>query len=100
MKVFDLYPIYILGLTFQTPISAPSNYLTLSLRGLGFDTFETNLIVTPSRVLHVVDMLALTYVDEVFRKLTFISMMGQLWALPFLIFMNMLDISGINKWVA
>jgi len=100
MKDFDLWPLYILGLTFQTPMSAPSNYLTLSLRGLGFDTFKTNLLVIPSKVLHVVNMLALTYAGEVFGELTFISLIGQLWALPFLIFLNFVNINEINKWVA
>lgn len=100
MKDFDLWPLYILGLTFQTPMSAPSNYLTLSLRELGFDTFKTNLLVIPSKVLHVVNMLALTYAGEVFGELTFISLIGQLWALPFLIFLNFVNINQINKWVA
>ncbi|KAE8450784.1 hypothetical protein EG329_005697 [Mollisiaceae sp. DMI_Dod_QoI] len=100
MKDFDLWPIYILGLTFQTPMTTPSNYLTLSLRGLGFDTFKTNLLVIPSKVLHVINMLALTYAGEVFGELTFTALIGQIWALPFLIFMNIVDINGINKWAA
>lgn len=100
MKDYDLWPIYILGLTFQTPMSAPANYLTLTLRELGFDTFRTNLLVIPSKVLHVVNMLALTYAGEVFRELTFVSLIGQIWALPFLIFINLVDINQINKWTA
>lgn len=31
IKDFDLWPLYILGLTFQTAMQTPSNYLTLSL---------------------------------------------------------------------
>jgi hypothetical protein len=100
MKDYDLWPIYILGLNFQTPMSAPSNYLTLSLRGLGFDTFKTNLLVIPSKVLHVITMLALTYAGEVFKELTFTALIGQLWAFPFILFMNLVDINGINKWWA
>jgi hypothetical protein len=100
MKDYDLWPIYILGLTFQTPITAPSNYLTLSLRGLGFDTFKTNLLVIPSKVLHVINMLGLTYASEVFGELTIISLIGQIWALPFLILINIFDINEMNKWVA
>ncbi|KAE9981006.1 hypothetical protein EG328_011907 [Venturia inaequalis] len=100
MKDFDLWPIYILGLTFQTPMSTPANYLTLSLKGMGFDTFKTNLLVIPSKVLHVVTMLGLTYAGEVFGELTFTALIGQLWALPFLIFLNLFNINSINKWFA
>jgi hypothetical protein len=100
MKDYDLWPIYILGLTFQTPMATPTQYLTLSLKELGFDTFKTNLLVIPSKVLHVITMLCLTYAGEVFGELTFTALIGQLWALPFLIFINLVDINGINKWIA
>ncbi|RFU23815.1 hypothetical protein B7463_g12523, partial [Scytalidium lignicola] len=100
IKDFDLWPIYALGITFQTPMSTPSAYLTLSLRGLGFDTFKTNLLVIPSKVLHVITMLGLTYAGEVFGELTYTALIGQIWALPFLIFMNLFDINELNKWLA
>jgi hypothetical protein len=100
VKDFDLWPIYILGLTFQTPMSTPANYLTLSLKGLGFDTFRTNLLVIPSKVLHVIAMLALTYAAEVFGELTLVALIGQLWALPFLVFIYLVDLNSINKWMA
>ena len=100
MKDFDLWPIYILGLNFQTPMSTPANYLTLSLKGLGFDTFKTNLLVIPSKVLHVVTMLGLTYAGEVFGELTFTALIGQIWAFPFLLFLNLVDINSISKWLA
>jgi hypothetical protein len=100
MKDFDLWPIYLLGLNFQTPMTTPANYLTLSLKGLGFGTFGTNLLVIPSKVLHVITMLGLTYAGEVFKELTFTALIGQVWAFPFLVFINLVDINTINKWLA
>ena len=42
----------------------------------------------------------MTYAGEVFGELTFTALFGQLWALPFLIFINVIDINSINKWIA
>lgn len=45
-------PLYLLGLTFQIPMTPVQQYLTLSLRGLGFDTFQTNLLAIPYTIFH------------------------------------------------
>jgi hypothetical protein len=97
---YDLWPLYILGLTFQIPEITPNQYLTLTLKGLGFGTFNTNLLVIPSTVLHMVTMLLMTYAAEVWGELTFTAGIGQFYVLPFLIFIYVKDITKINKWKA
>ncbi|KAK2031340.1 phthalate transporter [Colletotrichum zoysiae] len=99
LKDYDLWPLYALGLTFQIPMTPPSQYLTLTLRNLGFDTFQANLLAIPYTVGHMITMLAITYLDEVLGELTFVSMSGQVWALPFLIYLNVVNISEVNRWV-
>ncbi|KAK0103873.1 hypothetical protein ONS96_004982 [Cadophora gregata f. sp. sojae] len=100
IKDYDLWPLYILGLMFQIPETTPTQYLTQTLKGLGFDTFKTNLLVIPSTVAHMITMMALTYIAEIWGELTFTSMIGQIWAFPFLVYIYMVDITKIHKWTA
>lgn len=97
---YDLWPLYILGLTFQIPESTPAEYLTLTLKGLGFDTFKTNLLVIPSTVGKIMTMLLLSYSAEIFGELTFHAAVPQFWSLPALVFLYVVDINKINKWNA
>lgn len=49
---YDLWPLYLIGLTNHIPYATPTSYLTLTLKGMGFSTFQTNLLVIPSQLLH------------------------------------------------
>ncbi|TLS21734.1 uncharacterized protein PpBr36_09531 [Pyricularia pennisetigena] len=99
MKDYDLWPIYILGLCFQLPMIPPQYYITLSLKSLGFDTFQTNLLTIPYYVGHIITMLGVTYIAEIWGNLTFSAMIGQIWALPLLLYMAVTDLGAVNKWV-
>ncbi|KAK4234029.1 major facilitator superfamily domain-containing protein [Achaetomium macrosporum] len=99
LKDYDLWPLYILGLTFQIPMVPPQQYLTLSLRSLGFDTFQTNLLAIPYTVGHIVTMLGITYIAEITGELGLVAGTAQIWALPFLIYLNVVDTAKVSKWV-
>ncbi|KAK0621699.1 major facilitator superfamily domain-containing protein [Bombardia bombarda] len=99
LQDYDLWPLYILGLVFQLPMTSPAQYLTLSLKNLGFDTFQSNLLTIPYTVLHMITMMIITYVAEIFNELTLISVTGQIWALPFLIYLNAVNTQQVNRWV-
>ncbi|KAJ5243176.1 uncharacterized protein N7469_001503 [Penicillium citrinum] len=95
---FDLWPLYIIGLTFETPMMTPKQYLTLTLRDLGFNTFVTNLLTIPSTVISIVTMLAITYLSEVTGQLTWVSILGQIWTLPFVVYLYVVDVNSASKW--
>ncbi|CRK15674.1 putative transporter like protein [Verticillium longisporum] len=99
LKDFDLWPIYLIGLTFEIPMGPPKLYLTLTLRSLGFDTFQSNLLSIPYTIGHMIMMLGITYIGEIFKELSYVSMIGQVWALPLLIFLNIVNTNEINRWL-
>lgn len=61
---FDLWPIYLIGLIAFIPTFTVGSYLTLTLKCMGFSTFNTNLLTIPMSVLHIIFMLIL----QSFRK--------------------------------
>lgn len=44
-------------------------------------------------------MLALTYLAEYWGELTLTSGFGQIWILPFLIYLNVVNITKVSRWV-
>nr|OQO26663.1 hypothetical protein B0A51_04140 [Rachicladosporium sp. CCFEE 5018] len=92
---YDMWPIYALGLICFIPISTPATYLTLSLRQLGFSTFETNLLVIPSTAVAICNLLLLTWVSERLNERMLIALIQDLWALPCVIALRVW--SGANK---
>ncbi|KAK5723904.1 hypothetical protein LTR17_013833 [Elasticomyces elasticus] len=96
---FDLWPLYFIGLLFQIPTNPPQQYLTLTLRRLGYGTFQSNLLAIPWNVLHIGSMLALAYSAEIFGELTFHSTIAQIWSIPFLAYLVIVDVTEANRWV-
>ncbi|KAG1826355.1 allantoate permease [Suillus variegatus] len=95
---YDLWPIYILGLLFGIPSGPPSTYLTLLLRDIGFNTFDTNLLTIPSQVLGMVTMFVITLVSESVNERSIVAMMEDLWTLPFLVALYAMS-SSPNPWI-
>ena len=92
-------PIYLIGLLFEVPMTPSSQYLTLTLRGLGYDTFSSNLLAIPWTAFSIIGMLALSYSSEVFGNLSLHAAIGQIWAIPFLIFLIFTDVEHTQPWL-
>ncbi|KAH8690905.1 major facilitator superfamily domain-containing protein [Talaromyces proteolyticus] len=82
---FDLWPIYIIGILFEIPTAPPKAYLTLSLKAIGFTTFETTLLSIPVTVFSAINLLLVTELTERFHQISLIGLLTQVWSLPLLI---------------
>ncbi|KAH8807508.1 major facilitator superfamily domain-containing protein [Xylogone sp. PMI_703] len=95
---YDLWPIYIIGMLFGIPGNPPDTYLTLTLRSLGFDTFNSNLLSIPAQIATTINMLILTYLSETYiKQRAYLGLVAQIWFLPCLIALSVLP-TGTNKW--
>ncbi|KAF8067727.1 allantoate permease [Lyophyllum atratum] len=95
---YDLWPLYIAGLMFGIPTTTPNTYLSLSLRNIGFGTFQANLLTIPSSVAGMVTMFAITIISETVNERSFVAMMEDVWALPFLVAIYLLP-KNPNQWL-
>ncbi|KAH7392530.1 major facilitator superfamily domain-containing protein [Pyrenochaeta sp. MPI-SDFR-AT-0127] len=94
---FDLWPIYEIGFAFAIPAGPPDQYLTLTLRQLGFDTFNANLLSIPAQVGTTINMLIMTHISEKINQRAYLGMFVQLWFLPCVIAMSVLP-DSTSKW--
>ena len=82
---YDMWPIYLLGLTWLIPNFPMTQYLTLQLKAAGYDTFKTNLLTIPAYVLFIVQLLWWTWLSEKINQRFLVGLVSQVWALPVLI---------------
>ncbi|PVI05873.1 MFS general substrate transporter [Periconia macrospinosa] len=85
LKDYHMWPIYIIGLTWLIPTTPMTSYLTLQLRSIGFDTFQTNLLTIPAYVLFIFQLLFWTWLSEKLNQRFLIGLMSQIWALPLVV---------------
>ncbi|EAW07494.1 putative MFS transporter [Aspergillus clavatus NRRL 1] len=97
---FDLWPLYIIGLLFVIPNSTISQYFTLLMKDFGFSTFKVILLSIPYNALGAVTRLFITFGAEAFGSLAYMGILAQVWMLPMLLYMNVVNFSQINKWAA
>lgn len=82
---YDMWPLYIVGLSWTIPSTPPQAYITLTCKALGFNTFETNLLTIPAYVLFIVQLLFWTWVSEKANQRLLLGVLTQLWCLPLLV---------------
>lgn len=81
---FDLLPIYFVRILADIGTSPVSTYMTLTLKKMGFSTFNTNLLTIPYNILSIITMLLLGYFSEIFKSRALMIATTPIWILTLL----------------
>ncbi len=99
---YDMWPLYIIGLSWTIPATPPQAYITLTCKALGFNVFETNLLTIPAYTIFIIQLLFWTWVSEKINQRLLLGVITQLWCLPLLVSLVVLpphfDGSNWAKW--
>ncbi|KAI1655010.1 MFS general substrate transporter [Daldinia decipiens] len=98
VKDWEMWPLYIIGLTTYIPPAPPSNYLSYILRQIGFSVFEANLLAIPSQFLFAVNLLIVTWVSRHFNERSIISSSSNIWIFPWILALVLLP-ENASPWV-
>ncbi|KAJ8059459.1 hypothetical protein OCU04_011121 [Sclerotinia nivalis] len=64
----SMWGLYFIGLVAYIPATPVQSYITLTLRRLGYTTFDSNMLTIPSAALQVITMLVLAYSSDFFDE--------------------------------
>ncbi|CAI7587393.1 unnamed protein product [Penicillium manginii] len=98
IKDYHMWPIYLIGVVAYIPQSPVNSYITLTLRSVGFDKFQTNLLTIPASVFHIINLLIITWVASRLNSWSLVAMFQGLWTLPCLIALRVWPDVISNAW--
>lgn len=92
----SMWGLYFIGLVAYVPAAPVAGYLSLTLKRLGFSTFDSNMLSIPSAVLQIILMFALAWSSNHFLERTWHCFCGEFFILPLLIALLALPPGGYN----
>ncbi|MCJ1372978.1 hypothetical protein MMC20_004204 [Loxospora ochrophaea] len=98
LKDYDMWPIYLLGLSWSIPSTPATAYLTLILKSLDFGTFETNLLTIPAYVLFLIQLIFWTWISERINNRFIIVLYCQVWMLAMVTALEVLPGGKAYNW--
>ncbi|KAI2630865.1 MFS general substrate transporter [Hypoxylon sp. NC1633] len=98
VKDWEMWPLYIIGLTTYIPPYPPGNYLSYILRQIGFNVFEANLLAIPSQFLFAVNLLIVTWISRRVGERSIISSSSNIWIFPWILALVLLP-DDASPWV-
>lgn len=97
LQDYHMWPIYLIGLTWLIPSQPMTAYLTLQLKAIGFDTFQTNLLTIPAYVLFILQLLFWTWVSEKINQRFLVGLVSQIWVLPLVLALELIP-ANASAW--
>ncbi|KAK7752682.1 hypothetical protein SLS62_005451 [Diatrype stigma] len=94
---YDLWPMYAISFTMLIPATPITAYLTLTLKNLKFDTFQTNLLTIPGYVLFLIQLIVMSWWSEKLNNRMAAVWFYCLWCLPLLLALELLP-STASSW--
>ncbi|KAL2406269.1 putative transporter [Exophiala dermatitidis] len=94
---WEMWPIYLIGLSFLIPNQPITQYLSLILKQ-SFGRFEVNMLTIPSFVLFIINLLFFTWLSEKVGQRFLMGLVSQFWVLPLLIVSEFLS-PDASRWV-
>ncbi|KAK6884880.1 putative transporter [Candida tropicalis] len=76
----DIFPIMAIGLIAYIGTGTFGSYFVLLTRQIGFSTFDTNLLMIPPQVLHIVFLLLITWFSEYVGEKSFVCLIAPFYA--------------------
>ncbi|CAE6531990.1 unnamed protein product [Rhizoctonia solani] len=95
---YDNWGIYLIGICAYIPPAPPTAYMILTLRNLGFNTFNSNLLTIPYSLLFMLNNFLITQLSRITKERSIVSSLGNIWQLPLLIALSVLP-DTTNAWV-
>lgn len=91
-----MWGLYFIGLVAYIPATPVQAYLSLTLKRIGYSTFDSNMLSIPSAVMQIILMLLLAKSSEYFAERTWHCFFGEFWVLPLLAALLALPSGGRN----
>lgn len=95
---YDLWPIYIIGITTYIPIDTISNYTNITLKSFGWSSFQINLMSIPHNALHILLLIQITKLSERWNQRALTSIIYCLWIIPLIGILLYWKGSMVNEW--
>lgn len=95
---YDLWPIYAIGFIAYIPMGTIGPYMTLSMKALGFSTFNVNLLSIPQAVLHIIVLIFITWLSERINQRTYVCFLLPFFTFPFLAAIRWWPGSMVKAW--